>query len=651
MYLLARRWTGNGAAAAAAGVIFAFNGLSLNLLMWPSHIATLSWMPWVVLTVERAWREGGRTIVVAALVGALQMLAGGPETILLTWLLLLALLGVECVPPGLGLRRAWPFFQDPAPSVSPAATARTPRVKLLLRFSIVVLLVAGLAAAQLLPFLDLAAHSQRSPGYADTRWSMPAWGWANFLVPMVFGSVWNKGVFFQYDQAWTSSYYLGIGALLLALLAVWTVRDRRVWLLGVAAGVALLLAFGDRVFFYRWVRHLIPQLSLMTYPVKFVLVITFAVPLMAAFALARLSSLPGEERSGLGKRLAFLGAVLLALVAAILLWAWRFPFPTDDFSATLRNGLGRAAFLAGTIILLAAFHRGAGPAGQRFIPLLLLAVFWLDVMTHEPPQNPTVPPWIYAPGLARTKLDMKPQPALGQSRALVSPAAESRFNRVITRDPKDNFLAKRLGYFANCNLLDDVPKVNGFFSLYPSESGELTSLLYGSTNLAFERLADFMSVSQITAPTDFTAWVSRDTCLPMATAGQQPVYLDDTHALLALVRPGFDPRQTVILPLESKAWITATHQSTPRLIPTRFTAQRVELEIEAPEPALWCSPRPIITRGEPTWMASQRGCCGPTTPSRPLKRPPDAITCAWPMKTARFMRERSAPASRSLPAW
>src|ERR1017187_3269680 len=82
---------GNSFAAAFAGVAFAFNGLTLNLLMWPSHIATLSWMPWVVLAVELAWREGGQKIILAAFIGALQMLAGGPEIIFLTWILLLAL--------------------------------------------------------------------------------------------------------------------------------------------------------------------------------------------------------------------------------------------------------------------------------------------------------------------------------------------------------------------------------------------------------------------------------------------------------------------------------------------------------------------------------------------------------------------------------
>ena len=91
MFFLARRWAGSSFAAAFAGVAFAFNGLTLNLLMWPSHIATLSWMPWVVLAVEPAWREGGRKIILAAFIGALQMLAGGPEIVFLTWILLLAL--------------------------------------------------------------------------------------------------------------------------------------------------------------------------------------------------------------------------------------------------------------------------------------------------------------------------------------------------------------------------------------------------------------------------------------------------------------------------------------------------------------------------------------------------------------------------------
>jgi hypothetical protein len=84
MYFLARSWTGNSLAASFAGLAFIFNAVLLHSLMWPNNMAGFGWLPWVVLTVERAWREGGRRIFLAALVGAMQMLAGALEVIPLT---------------------------------------------------------------------------------------------------------------------------------------------------------------------------------------------------------------------------------------------------------------------------------------------------------------------------------------------------------------------------------------------------------------------------------------------------------------------------------------------------------------------------------------------------------------------------------------
>ena len=611
MFFLARCWVGNSFAATFAGVAFAFNGLTLNLLMWPSHIATLSWMPWVVLAVELAWREGGRKIILAALTGALQMLAGGPEIIFLTWILLLAL---------------W---------IQQVVKDESSRIAMLWRFPLVVALVIALAAAQLLPFLDLAAHSQRSAGYADTRWSMPGWGWANFLVPMAFGRTWTEGVFFQYDQAWTSSYYLGIGTLWLAVLALGCVCERRVWLLGVAALVALIFAFGGNTFIYPALRKIIPQLGLMTYPIKYVILAAFLAPLLAAFALARfshLSSAKGREgrveeadcsntqipspqpspRLGGAREKTFpsqnfqtsgllaIGVILFALIAGILFWAWRFPFPTDDVHATLLNGLSRAAFLILTGALLCVLTRENAPGLRRIAPLILIFTAWLDVFTHEPAQNPTIPPTAYELNLARTKLAMQPQPALGESRAMVTPKATMDFIHFALKDPKNNFLAKRLGYCANCNLLDAVPKVDGFFSLVPRESDGLISLLYGATNANFPKLNDFLGVSQITAPDEFFHWQARKTFLPLVTAGQQPVFLDDTGALRALTQPDFDGGKVVFLPPEVKSLVTVTNQTAVRVLSSQFKAQRAEIEVEAAEPSLV-----VVAQ---TWYHNWRAC-------------------------------------------
>jgi hypothetical protein len=553
MFFLARRWTNNSFAATFAGVVFSFNGFALNLLMWPSHIATFAWMPWVVLVVELAWRDGGRKVFLAGIVGALQMLAGGPEIIFLTWVLLFALFIQQFAANEFARKNFW-------------------------RFPLVVALVVVLSAAQLLPFLDLVAHSQRETGFADTRWSMPGWGLVNYLVPMAFGGIWNAGVFFQYGQSWTSSYYLGLGTLWLALLAIWTLRERRVRLIGAAAVVALVFALGENTPVLPLVRKLIPQLSFITYPVKYVLLVTFLAPLLAAFALANLQNLK--------KHAVVVGIILFALLAGILFWAWRFPFPTDDVHATLLNGFSRVAFLFLTGAVLLLLFRKKNSFAAKLAPLLLILVAWLDVFTHEPTQNPTVTPNVYELNLARADLKMQPQPELGASRAMVSPMAANEFIHFASGDPKQNYLAKRAGYCANVNLLDAVPKVDGFFSLTPRESDEVLSLFYTTTNASCPRLEDFMGVSQITAPGEMFKWKSRETFLPLVTAGQKPVFLDDANSLRALMQSDFDGDKIVFLPPEEKSLVTVSNRTNAKILNSKFGNRTVDFEVEAIEPSL-----------------------------------------------------------------
>jgi hypothetical protein len=571
MYFLARRWTDDSFAGAFAGVAFAFNGLTLNLLMWPSHMATLAWMPWVVMLVESAWAGGGRKIILAAMAGGMQMLAGGPEIVLFTWTLLLAL----------WIRQ---FFKG-----------ETSRLNMLWTFPLLVALVIGLAVIQLLPFFDLLACSQRDSGFADTRWSMPGRGWMNFLVPMAFGRTWTEGVFFQDNQYWTSSYYLGLATLWLALLALLCVRERRVWLLGALAIIALIFAFGDNLPVYPALRNLVPQLGFMTYPIKYVTLVAFLAPLLAAFALIRLP----QQRT----RITFTGMLLLTLLLFTLFWAWCFRSATDDLRATMLNGLSRALFLAVTGMLLMVLSRKLESPLSRLAPLLLMVVAWLDVFTHEPTQNPTVPPGVYELNLARDTAKLKPQPALGKSRAMVSPQAADEFIRFAANDPQVNFLAKRRGLCANCNLLDGVPKVDGFFSLTPRELNEVLSLLYSATNAEHQPLLDFLGVSQITAPGELSRWQARPTFLPFITAGQKPVYLDDPATLSALTQPDFNGTNVVYLPPEAKPRVAATNHVGVRIISSSFTRQQIDVEVESPRPTLVV----FAQAWYPAWQATVDG--------------------------------------------
>ena len=554
MYFLARKWTGNDFAGAFAGTAFAFSGLTLNLLMWPSHTATWSWMPWVVLAIEGAWRQGGRKMFIAAICGAFQMLAGGPEIIFFTWLILLALWIQQLVKNEFPRKAFW-------------------------RFPFIIGLVVLLSAAQLLPFLDFVAHSQRGAGYADLRWSMPGRGLANFLVPMAFGRILGEGIFFQSGQYWTSSYYLGLGTLWLALLAVWKCRDHRIYLLAAFTGVAIVFALGAHTPVFPVLRKIIPLLSFVTYPVKYLLLVAFIAPLLAAFSLARLREQPSQ------KPIAIVGAALLLFLLAILFWEWRYPLPNDEVHPALLNGLTRTIFLGCTGLFLFILSQKARLNFPRTVSIVLMLVAWLDVLTHEPSQNPTVSPNIYSPNLARIKLAMNPQPELGSSRVMVSPKAYMQFINLALLDPKNNFLVKRLGYCANCNLLDGVPKVDGFFSLTTGENNNVFSLIYGTTN-DFPHLADFLGVSQISTPDEIYNWQPRNTYLPLVTAGQKPVFLDDGDTLHALTESNFDGSKVVFLPPEAKMLVAVTNQTEAHVVDSKIENQSVNIDVEAATPAL-----------------------------------------------------------------
>ncbi|HXE41508.1 MAG TPA: YfhO family protein, partial [Candidatus Baltobacteraceae bacterium] len=198
----------------------------------------------------------------------------------------------------------------------------------------------------------------------------------------------------------------------------------------------------------------------------------------------------------------------------------------------------------------------------------------------------TVSPTIYAPHLARQKLQMQPQPELGQSRAMLAPSAFLRFAHTAMRNPQNSFLVARAGYEADCNLLDDVPKVDGFYSIVPHEWSEVRQLLYGTPNANYPQVEDFLGVSQITATNDIYQWQSRPNFLPLVTAGQKPIYVDHYSLDTPLARLDFDGSKIVFLLEETKSFVTVSKQTSARILNSNFKTQSVDIEAEADEPSL-----------------------------------------------------------------
>src|SRR5260221_521520 len=274
------------------------------------------------------------------------------------------------------------------------------------------MLVAGLTAVQVLPFFDFVEHSQRDRTFDPSKWALPGWGWANLLVPLFHNFQCFQGPFVQHGQAFFSSCYLGAGLLALGVTGAWRGGHWRGWILGLSALFGLIAALGEDGHLYVWMKQLVPLMGVGRYPVKFMLLPAFALPLLAGFAISwwmkqganTLELAEGDESctallpksrvlgDGESPRVWFLsvGIMLAASIAFILWFGHRYPFTLDQWPATWHNAVWRVMFLAailGGVILLPGLRRRASiPAAAAGI-LVLLA---LDGATHAPNFNPTI---------------------------------------------------------------------------------------------------------------------------------------------------------------------------------------------------------------------------------------------------------------------
>lgn len=568
MYLLAYRWTQNRLAAGLAGLVFALNGLMLNSLMWTSNLAALGWQPLVVLWVEQAWRTGGgRRIGVAALAGAMQMLSGAPEIIVFTWTMLGML---------------W-FGQAVLRKISFWLTLR--------RFILVVILIAGLSAIQLLPFFDLLRHSERDSTYvvADAN-SMPIWGWANFVVPVFHCLRTMFGTGLEPEQGWTASYYLGTAPLALAWVAVWRLRRRL--LIGGLAGLTLaglVLALGNDGHVYAWLKHIVPWIGFARYPIKFVSIPIFTVPLLAAFGFNQLQNkAPDNGKRNL--RLLVMAAAFLLLAIVFLLAAarWQLPSAYYHWRWTWSDGILRALFLAAIVGAVIGLDRMPTPRSRGLMGLAILALVGFDLVTAGLRVNPVVVAKAFGP----LELNMTSRPEFGKSRAMVSQLVKTYLYFAGTKNPLYDFVGVRGALFENCNIPENIPKVDGFCSLHLKDEWDIDGILYGlyhnnpASNAPPAALMDFLGVSQISPPNTIFAWQARTNFLPLATAGQRPIFAGAMETIKELESTNFDPRHTVYLPLSERGKIAVTNGCDAKVIFQQFGAQQAHLTVEAPAPAL-----------------------------------------------------------------
>jgi len=570
MFCLARRWTNHAAAAGVAGVGYAFGGLVVSALMWPNNIAALGWLPFVLLLGEGAAREGGRLCVRALPIMTLQFLSGAPEITVLTWAGLFIFV----------------LFARSADTV--------PVWQRLGRLALICAATMGLGAIQFLPFLELLGHSQRGARFASGDWTLTWSGLGNFVVPL-FRTVQSRDrIFFQQNQQWVTTYYSAITILLPALMALRAERTLRVRLLAALTLASVLLALGSHALVYDWLRKILPVSGIMRYPIKFVVPVAVALPLLAGYGV----------RAWFQNKVKFSTALSLGMGVALISFAlmalnqWR-PFPGEQPDAAWHSGLRALGCLLFFCAALFWAKRTTLPEGRWLPPVALALLVFADLHFANRHVNPVVHPEL----LTGRMVQLDPQPRSGGGRVLVTSAAQERVDNLNFNSPEAAVLIPRRALLLNDNLLESIPKLDGFFSLYLPRAAATVVRLSQPTNSTAGGLLDFLGVAYVSRPEKPWEWDQRTNWLPLVAMVPKAVFLDPTNMLDTLFTEKFDPRERVYLPPEAATQSRAGASRAGNILVTYTSAHHIHAAVNSDGP-MWVT---VAQANCPGWHATVDG--------------------------------------------
>jgi hypothetical protein len=412
---------------------------------------------------------------------------------------------------------------------------------------------AGIAAAQLIPTIELMAESQRSGGLSYawvTNFSYAPLRLLGLLMPGVLGSpadgtYLEGGVFFEYAA------YSGVLPLLLALGAAGAYligkgHDRRLWrdvpFFALLALIPMLIAAGDEGFLFPFLYENVPTFNQFQGPVRWLVLTVFSLCVLAGIA---------TTRWGRGKWLFYSARLTVALgagmAAVALIGSAQMPPEMGDLAVLVRALVALGAWVSGSALLTLHQPDPAWRVDRLGWEMTVIAFITLDLIWAGAGHLPTTTPDFYDTDLISAR----------ETRAYWQYDYEewSRYERLF--DFGDYAAAVpdkiRSSGVPNISLLDHVPLLNNFDPMQPGHTDRYLKVMegLGADAVPLLRAAGVGRVYGTTRPEGWTGeapvfdapgeivrawWVPHAEAVP-----------DLNAALLAIKRPGWDPAQTVII--------------------------------------------------------------------------------------------------------
>ena len=404
-YLFLRRLGASWIGAVTGGVAYQLSGILISYVH-PGHdgklfVSTMLPLAFLALLAalrdKRAW---GYPLL--ALAVALCLLSPHVQT---TYYLLIAA----------ALFALYLTFGEPSPD-----SLRSRLIRLGIVF-VAVVVGFGIAAPQIVPFIQYIPHSPRAGGYSvgfegSTSYGIPWNHIPEFIIAGFTGL--DFETYFGSNPLKLHSEYLGLPVVALAILGFGDQRRRLVWWLAGIGLLFLLIALGASTPFYHIWWSVMPYVKKTRAPGMVFFIVAFCTSVFAAFGVSRIER--GEATAARHARIWLIAAGVIALFGLIGVWgqlAQSIAPPERLAKAIARGPFIRISAVLGALALGAIALLVWGRLRGR-VPVLLFALGLPLVVGTDLWRNGQLF-WQYAPapgkGLYRTdalvaRLQAEPKP-------------------------------------------------------------------------------------------------------------------------------------------------------------------------------------------------------------------------------------------------
>ncbi len=626
VFVLLRSWRCSFWPALLAGLAFMLTPhlVSMGVFGHGSKLASVAFLPWLLWAAMRLRRSSSRLAwiaILSALIG-LQLLRGHPQ-IAFYGLMMLAL-----------------FTMVEIGAAARAPAARRGALRFGAEMAGAVGLGFGLAAVLLLPVRGYAPESIRgrtTSGGASyefaTGWSQSPGEVATFALPSASG--FGEATYVGSMPFTNFPHYLGQATLLFGACAFLFLRGRLLVFLALLLLLAVAVSFGKNApLLYDLLYHHLPYFNKFRVPVMILVLFQLGASIAAGLGLA---ALLGEtpldldsRRAATAKAMRALG-IATAMAAALLLLGGlarsgavaqdvalspRLPAEARTAFAEVARGMVQRDSLRVAIVLLLqagiviAWTRRRLPADAAGALVIALAVFDLASVDRR----------MVHPERTWTGLESRVGPPR-QATVEASPLV-----RYLREHPSDAPAPTRilpLGSMFNSNewMTHEVASVGGY---HPAKPTRMQTLLEAGDLLTSRGVLDLLAVRYLVAPEALDGGpapvyagadghvYANPSSLPRAWVLGRWRRSEGANCVHALAE--FDPRAEVLLESAPEPLPVADATGTARIV--RFTANRVELEVESSAAALLV----LSEAYHPHWRARVDGVTSPVLAANCLLR-------------------------------